>query len=360
MRSSRVTQVGVGVGRARRRLCVGALGVATGWWLDRAVAQVPAAPQDDGPLTTRTLEFTDLTDSARGGRRVPIKVHLPQWNGPFPVVVVSHGAGGNWDANHAQARHLASHGYIVLALEHVASNTDRLRQGMRFGANLKAMTHDAAEVLGRPRDVAFALDQAQRWNDEHAALKGVLDLARVAVMGHSFGAYTALAACGARPALDWLVPRVEPGQGLGPDLRDARIKACVALSPQGPGEPFFRDDSFATVDRPVLAISGSRDEQQGAPPENRRRCFELLPPGGKVLLWLANADHFAFSDASGSRRTNLPSRSRADVQPLVRAATLLFLQAQLRGDAQADARLSEPGLQALARGVVRRVEVLRK
>jgi len=169
-----------------------------------------------------------------------------------------------------------------------------------------------------------------------------------------------LAVCGARPALDWLEPPVEPGKGLGPDLSDDRVKACVALSPQGPGEPFFLEGSFATINRPVLAISGSRDEQQGATPANRRRFFELEPAGGKVFVWLANADHSAFSDATGSRRTNLPSRSRADVQPIVRAATLLFLEAHLRGDADADATLSERGLQPLAHGVVNRIEVLRK
>ena len=326
-----------------------------------ALATTPLTqPQADGPLTTRTIEFADLSDSARGDRRVPIKVHVPQWTGPFPVVVMSHGGGGNWDANHAQARHLASHGYVVLALEHVASNTERLRRGMRFGANLKAMTRDASEVLGRPRDVAFALDQAQQWNQSHVELKGAFDMTRVAAMGHSFGAYTVLAVCGARPALDWLEPRVEPGNGLGPDLSDARVKACVALSPQGPGEPFFLESSFATINRPVLGISGSRDEQQNATPANRRRFFELEPVGAKVFVWLTNADHSAFSDAAGSRRSNLPSRSRADVQPIARAATLLFLEAHLRGDADADARLSEHGLQPLAQGVVKRVEVLRK
>lgn len=347
----------------RERARHAAMAVVTAWACG-AAATPPgvslAQPQADGPLTARTIEFPDLIDAARGGRRVPIKVHLPSWSGPFPVVVLSHGAGGNWDSNHAQARHLASHGYVVLALEHVGSNTERMRRGMRFASNLRAMTRDADEVLGRPRDVGFALDQAARWNDSHADLAGLLDLQRVAVMGHSYGAYTALAICGARPALDWLVPRVEPGSGLGPDLRDARVKACVALSPQGPGEPFFRTDSFAGIDRPVLGISGSRDEQQGAPPENRRRYFELVPPGHKVFVWIANADHMAFSDAAGSRRSSLPSRTRTEVQPIARAATLLFLEAHLRGDDQADARLSERGLQPLARGAVDRIEVLRK
>jgi predicted dienelactone hydrolase len=342
------------------RVRLGAIVIAIGTIAPAAAAPALTHPETDGPLTTRTIEFADLRDTARDGRRIPIKVHLPQWSGPFPVVVVSHGGGGNWDANYAQARHLASHGYVVLALEHVASNGERLRQGMRFSANLKAMTRDASEVLGRPRDVAFALDQAQQWNQSHPELKGVFDMTRVAAMGHSFGAYTVLAVCGARPALDWLEPRVEPGKGLGPDLSDDRVKACVALSPQGPGEPYFLEDSFATINRPVLAISGSRDEQQNATPANRRRFFELEPVGAKVFVWLANADHQAFSDAAGSRRSNLPSRSRADVQPVARAATLLFLEAQLRGDAEADAKLSERGLQPLAHGVVNRIEVLRK
>lgn len=307
-----------------------------------------------------TVEFPDLKDEQRQGRRVPIKVHVPAQQGKRPVVVFSHGGGGNWDANFAQADHLASHGYAVLCLEHVGSNTERMREGFRFMENVKAMTRQSSEVLGRPRDISFAIDMAEEWNRTHPVLKGRLDLKRVGVMGHSFGAYTTLVVCGARPALDWLTPPVPPGKGLGPDLSDPRVLAGVALSPQGPGEPFFLENSYASVTTPLLGITGSRDKQQGAPPEHRRRCFELLPPGGKVFIWLANADHLGFSDSKGSGQRSLPSNSRADAQPLVCAATVLFFNATLRGDKGAEETLLDGTLRSFLRGVVNEMEILKK
>jgi predicted dienelactone hydrolase len=313
-----------------------------------------------GARSVQTIVFPDTVDSSRA-RSVPIKVHLPEGPGPFPVVVFSHGAGGRWDANFAQAHHLASHGYVVLAVEHVGSNTAVLTRSFRLEANLRAMTRDAGEVLGRPKDVSFALDQAEKWNKTLERLKGKLDLEHAGVLGHSFGAYAALAVAGMRPALDWLTPRVSPGQGLGPDLRDPRVRCGVALSPQGPGEPFFIEASYASLRTPMLGISGDRDQQQEALPENRRRAFELWPPGDKYLVWLAHADHTAFSDSTGSTaRRMLPSNSREDAQPLVRAATLLFFNAYLKGDAEARKSLTVSGLTGYLRGVVDRVEVRSK
>jgi predicted dienelactone hydrolase len=338
-------------------VAVGLCGVAA-WAAGTAGANDRVDPFAPGALAVETIEFPDLADPARAGRRVPIKVHLPATGGPYPVVVLSHGGGGHWDANFAQAQHLASHGYVVLALEHVGSNTAVMKRSLRWGANLEAMTRDAEEVLGRPKDVSFAVDRAEQWSGSHERLRGRLDAAHVGALGHSFGAYTTLAVAGMRPALDWLVPTVPPGRGLGPDLRDRRVACGVALSPQGPGEPFFIEASYASLAVPLLGISGSRDEQQKASPDNRRRAFALWPAGDKYLIWLANADHTGFSDSTGSAHGVLPSRSRGDVQPVVRAATLAFFDACLKGDDGARSRLTRDALSPYLRGRVDDIEVM--
>jgi len=353
-------------------------------------------PASDGPKPTapaaktaaepavEVLAFPDLIDQARkappstetrrprlferkneaappAGRRVPIKVHVPTSGGPYPVIVVSHGAGGSWDTHYAQAQDLARHGYAVLCVEHIGSNTERMKQGLRAMKNIEAMTRDSDEVLARPRDVSFAIDRAAEWNESHAKLKGRLDLARVGVMGHSFGAYTTMVACGMRPALDWLTPTVAPGKGLGPDLSDPRVKCGVALSPQSPGEPFFIAESFGSLRSPLLGITGSKDDQQaGKTAKDRKDSFALWPKGEHLLVWLANAQHLDFSDSSGSDDRALPSRTRADAQPATRAATRAFFDLHLKGDAAAAKVLTTDGLKPSLRGTVNSVEVLSK
>lgn len=339
-----------------------------------------------GSSSVETIEFSNLTDTSRSqvqatsgtmlrriaprfrrdttsvtGRKVPIKVHVPTGSGPFPVLIVSHGAGGDWDTHYAQAQHLASHGYAVLCLEHIGSNRERLTQGFRMMQNLEAMIHDAGEVLARPKDVSFAIDHAEEWNRTHEKLRGRLDLKWVGVMGHSFGAFTTMVVCGMRPALEWLTPRVEPGWGLGPDLRDPRVKCGVALSPQGVGEPFFIRESFSSLKMPLLGISGTHDKQQnGLSAENRREAFALWPQGAHKFLWLANAKHLDFTDSTGANRRATPSPTRDDVQPLVRAATLLFLNAHLKADKESARQLTADALKHDLRGAVSNVEVLSK
>jgi len=312
------------------------------------------------PCPIEVIELPDLVDAARD-RRVPIKVHAPSVGGPHPVIVLSHGAGGDWDTHHAQAGDLAANGYVVLCLEHVGSNRGRLTQGLRPMRNLEAMTRDAHEVLARPKDVSFAIDRAVEWNRSHDRLQGRLDVSRIGVMGHSFGAFTTMVACGARPALDWLEPPVAPGAGLGPDLHDPRVRCGVALSPQGVGEPFFIRDSFASLRVPLLGISGTKDSQQaGRPAENRKDAFALWSTGAHRFVWLENARHVDFADSSGSGVLAWPSSTRKDTQPVTRAATLAFFDLHLKSRHEAADRLTVDALSRRLRGEISRVEVLAK
>ncbi|HEB57716.1 MAG TPA: hypothetical protein ENJ01_00650 [Gammaproteobacteria bacterium] len=318
----------------------------------------------NGPLATVELDFPDLRDAAREGRRVPIKVHVPQGDGPYPVIIISHGAGGNRDTHFAQARHLASHGYVVLAVEHTASNTARLKRGFRKAKNLREMARDPKAILGRPKDVGFAIDRAEAWQASHPRLGGRLDLGRIGVLGHSYGAYTSLTVAGARPALDWLEPAVPPGRGLGPDLHDPRVRCAVALSPQGPGEPFFHEDSYASLRIPVMGISGTRDRELAGnrPAKQRLEAFRLWPTqrGRNRFVWIDGARHVDFGDATGSGQRMLPSRTRKAVQPVVRAATLLYFDGLLKEDLAAWAQLSAAGLQPYLRDPVKWVKVFRR
>ena len=340
------------------------------WSFFEGKSRAAAAPP---PVATavEVLEFPDLVDPARttpgrdappAERRVPIKVHLPAGAGPFPVVVISHGAGGDWDSHFGQAQDLAAHGYAALCIDHVGSDRERLKAGgPRLMKTIEAMTRDADEVLTRPRDVTFALDRATEWTATHDRLRGKLDLGRVAVMGHSYGAYTTMAVCGMRPALDWLAPVVQPGKGLGPDLRDPRVKCGVALSPQGPGEPLFVAESFADLRVPLLGISGSNDDQQaGRKASERKDAFALWAGTGHSFVWLANARHNDFTSSSGATGASLPSTTREDVQPVTRAATRAFLDLHLKGDQGAAKRLTPESLKPLLRGEVDAVGVLAK
>jgi predicted dienelactone hydrolase len=336
-------------------------------------------------IPVEIFEFRDLVDSSRDaavkperfrifrrrqepqstseGRRVPIKVHLPSSGGPFPVVIISHGAGGNWDTHFAQAEDLATHGYAVFCLEHTGSNTERMKSSLRVLKNLKDMIHDSTEILARPQDVNFAINQLTEWNRSHPRLKGRLDLGRIGVLGHSFGAYTVMAIAGMRPALDWIEPKIAPGSGLGPDLSDARVKCAVALSPQAPGDPFFLKESYRSLRVPLLGISGTRDRQSnGEEPVARLESFQLWPKheGKNAFVWITDAAHLDFTDSTGGGEQGRPSSGRPDVQRVVRAATLFFYDQCLQGKETTGTALTEEALKPYWGGAVKWVEVFRK
>lgn len=315
----------------------------------------------NGKYTVNVIEFKNLNDTSRS-RDIPIKVHYPTERGEFPAIIISHGAGGNWDTHFALAHHLATHGYIVFCLEHVGSNTKMLKRTIRIFKNLNEMIHDGNEVLGRPKDISFAISQVIKWNESNETLKNKIDIQNIGVLGHSFGAFTSMVIGGMKPALDWLEPRSNYGNGLGQDMKDKRVKACVALSPQGVGEPFFIKESFYSLSIPLLGISGTDDKQQGGiPPINRYNAFDFWSStGNNIFVWLSNAHHLDFTDSEGGETQGMKSKNRKQVQKVVRAATLLFFNQHLKNDSAAKTLINTNELKPYLSEDINSVEVRTK
>ena len=328
------------------------------------------AYEKKGTYTVRTLEFRYVHDARRNGRNVPLKVHYPAEGNDFPLVIMSHGGAGTWDAHIYQAKHLASHGYVVICTEHVYSNNIRVKYymrraggGMRFRDALHRITTDPKAVLERPRDVSFAIDQAILWNSKHKVLADKINTKRIAVMGHSFGAYTTLVVCGARPILDYLEPKVQSGTGLAEDLSDSRVTFGFAMSPQSPGTTYFGNDSYRTINRPLVCLTGSKDTQKGFDggmmlPHTRWEVLQLLPAGQKYFLWLENADHLCFSD--NPKAFLLPSKARADAQRISKALMVIFCDYFLKGKQEAQEKINEEYVNTLCGNVVTKVKWFEK
>lgn len=243
------------------------------------------------PLTgSQVIDFPEMVDEARE-RKVPMTFHLPAEKEAMPLVLISHGGGGNRHGMYALSAELAQQGYVVLCLEHVTSNTDNIRlrmksQGLGFGDALRDCGKDKVARENRPLDVRFAIDLAEEFNQRDERFKGRIDFEQIAMVGHSYGAYTTMVCCGAKP------------RGIEKELSEPRIKLGIAFSPQGTDGVFFDEKSFAHVQVPFVGVSGTGDIQG----DGHREFFKLMPPGDKHLLWFHDANHFSFSDSSGSPR----------------------------------------------------------
>lgn len=259
---------------------------------------------------------------------IPVRVHYPAGaTAPLPVVVFSHGLGGSRLGYGSLGRFWAEHGYLSVHPSH--------RENVPFGAveaerpslsTLRAMKEaidDARNWEARPRDLAAVIDGLP--NLQIPVLEGKFDASRIAVAGHSYGAYTALLCAGARIRLD----------GKTRDFPERRAQAFIALSPPGNGSRGLDAASWAAIAAPVLCVTGTRDEGfQGEPPAWREESFRAMQPPEKTLVVVEGAEHFTFSGGR-PRRAADPAHLR-DIE----AATLWFLDRHLKGDPRAFPQLA--------------------
>lgn len=213
---------------------------------------------------------------------------------PRPLIVISHGNGGDFRSHHDTATALAKAGFVVVALTHTGDNwRDQSR---------------ATDLVGRTRQLSVVIDYMTR---DWSARDGI-DADRIGAFGFSAGGFTVLAAAGGDPDLSRLADhcRANPGfydcrligQHAGtmkdgaaaPRLpHDARIKALAVAAP-ALGFTFTKE-GLSRVTQPVQLWQAGADQTLPAPfyvepvrdalptpPEYRRvegaAHFDFLPP----------------------------------------------------------------------------------
>jgi predicted dienelactone hydrolase len=214
----------------------------------------------------RTVEALDATRD----RVFPCEIWSPESaEGNHPLVAYSHHSGGNRRAASYLCDHLASHGYVVAALDHSEVIAEELHR--KDGETAEQLsTRAEAWIANRVPDMRFLLDHMLRGAEAR------VDPDRVGIVGHSFGGWTALA-----------TPEV-----------DSRIRAVVALAPAGSSNPqpgvIPAKLSFRWGrDIPTVFLVAENDVP--LPLDGMYDIFERTP-SAKQMVILRRADHYHFLD----------------------------------------------------------------
>jgi len=108
---------------------------------------------------------------------------------PYPILVYSPGLGCTRNTLAGCGPDLASHGYVVVAIDHFDAPGTVFPDGTILHGDWSASSSTGTQ--DRIRDVLFVLDQLPGWSDHDPILAGRLDLERIATMGFSWGAESA-------------------------------------------------------------------------------------------------------------------------------------------------------------------------
>ncbi|MFB2937516.1 alpha/beta hydrolase [Aerosakkonemataceae cyanobacterium BLCC-F154] len=281
-----------------------------------------------------------LKDSQRN-RFIPVDLYYAR-NTQGPLVVMSHGFGADRRFLNYLARHLASQGITVAALEHTGSNATRVSQ-----ASISDKPQDlmpGSEFVDRPKDVSFLLDELAQRNQKFGELQGKFNTQKVVVIGHSLGGYTALALAGAElnlPALRQtcksVVPLLHsPAEWLqcaatdlskAPKLGDSRLVGAIILNPVV-GQ-LFGETGLRKIKIPTLTLASTEDAFTPAI-THQLEPFKQLG-GNKYLITAVGATHLSVGNPENLAQqiTLLKERTGEEVEPLrqlVRGVSLAFIK----------------------------------
>lgn len=195
--------------------------------------------------------------------------------GAYPLVLVSHGTGGSHLAYRDLAAHLARAGFVVALVEHPGNSR-----------NDDSRADTDANLAARPRHLRLAADHLYA----DATLGPHLAPGAVAIVGHSMGGYTALAAAGGRPTA--FARETADGRAREvPVAPDDRVRALVLLAPAAAW--FLAPGALRDVRVPILMLTAEHDPHT---PEGHAEIVRRGLPADAPLVHrvVPNAGHFSF------------------------------------------------------------------
>lgn len=273
--------------------------------------QAPEPPQTAvvRGVTTSSAEWRDQARS----REVPVKLYRPAVQSPAPVVLFSHGIGEDRDSYAYVGEALAEAGFLAVHITHAGTDRAVLERGY---LHLYRAVKEKENWLNRVLDVSFVLDQL-------SADPGA-DLGRVAVAGHSAGAFTAFATAGLRTTD-------------GDTLRDPRVKVIIPISmPRLDG--VVPPGGYDAIRIPTLNMTGTCDASliYRTLPRHRRAPFEQTVSTGHYLVTIEGVNHDTFSNREDRHH------------PLIASLMIRFLRGFLLDEPASRAWFREEGMTHLS------------
>jgi predicted dienelactone hydrolase len=268
---------------------------------DALIASVPAAPVPAALPAGLPVRRSDQSLAVEH-RAEPLQLVVlrPAEGGNGRLVLISHGL---WDGPRSfegWGQRLAAAGYTVVLPRHPGSDEQQQKELLRGQVPPPA----PEELLNRPKDLSAVIDGAAAGR----LAVGPVNSDQVVVIGHSWGATTALQVAGLPTTSSRLRQRCndlrDPERNLSwtlqcswldaaemASLADRRVIAAVAVSP--PLALLYPQGAGGEIQSRVLMVSGSNDWVVPPDPE----AVNPISRGGAIALGhrlvLANrGDHF--------------------------------------------------------------------
>jgi predicted dienelactone hydrolase len=300
---------------------------------------------EPGPMEVAEVASIVLHDAKRN-KDVPLRIFYPTAAGKYPVIVFSHGAGGSQSCCESLTRHWASYGYVTLQPTHDDSIKERRNGGEALAPRqgIQDALKNPVRWESRPQDISFVIDSLAELQKRIPGLADKLAAERIGVGGHSMGAYTAEAIGGAS---------VDLPNHPGASFFDSRVRAILALSPQGPGQFGLTENSFGKLTLPFMGVTGSLDSLGSlASPGWHRIPFERSQPGNKVELFIEGARHSSFVRADTPFSAAVAPQATT-ILGYTNAASLAFWDAYLKDHPAAKGYLQSDELERFSHGSAR-------